>query len=319
MMKATPSRRQFVGSLAAIAASSTLALPAFAQTATDVVIGTIAAPDMGALLYSRGQGLFTKSGINADIQLMQNGGAILAAMVGGSVQIGYGNSYTMIQAYQRGIPLRLIAPGSLYQSSVPTIKLLAAADTTIASPKDLAGKTIGTTLVNDITGLSLVAWLTREGVDPSGVKFLEMPPNLMVAALQQKRVDAILIFEPFLTAALAAGAKTIGLPFDAIGSSFLASVWFAVNPWLNAHQKIAKDFNSIMARSGAYANTHYNEMIPLLADFSKIPVAVLTNMKPSLTPPNLTPAMLQPVIDAALKFQRIPTAVKAQDMILPGV
>ncbi len=317
-MRAIPSRRQFVASLAA-AASSTLALPAFAQTTTDVVVGTIPAPDMGALLYSRAQGLFTKAGINVDIQQMQNGAAILAGMVGGSVQIGYGNVYTWIQAYQRGIPIRLIAPGSLYQSTVPTIKLLAAADSTITSAKDLAGKTIGTTLVNDITGLSLVAWLTREGVDPRSVKFFEMPPNLMVAALQQKRVDAILIFEPFLTAALASGAKTIGTPFDAIGSNFLASAWIAVNPWLNEHRQAAKEFNAVMARSGAYANTHYSEMVPLLAEFSKIPVAVLNNMKPSLTPPNLTPAMLQPVIDAALKFQRIPAAVKAQDMILPGV
>ena len=148
-----------------------------------------------------------------------------------------------------------------------------------------------------------------------------MPPNLMVAEAlqQQKRVDAILIFEPFLTAALAAGAKQIGTPFDAIGNNFLASVWFAVNPWLSSHEKVAKEFNSVMGRSGAYANAHYGEMIPLLAEFSKIPVAVLSNMKPSLTPPNLTPAMLQPVIDAAVKFQRIPGPVKAQDMILPGV
>lgn len=317
----SPSRRQFVSGCTAAAAALTLARRAAAQTAdpNTIVVGIVPTPDMAALLYARSQNEFAKAGINLDVQNMQNGGAIIAAAAGGSVQIGYANAYTLIQAYQRGIPLKLIAPGSLYLASAPTIRLLVAADSTIASAKDLAGKTIGLPLINDLTGLSLVAWLTREGVDPASVKFFESPPNLMVAALQSHRVDAILIFDPFLSAAESAGAKSIGTPFDAIGRSFIVSAWFTVRPWLTEHDKIAKQFAAIMARSGAYANGHYKELVPMLAEFSKIPVPVLTNMHASQIPPSIVASQLQAVIDTAAKYQRIPKTFKAQDMILPGL
>jgi ABC-type nitrate/sulfonate/bicarbonate transport system substrate-binding protein len=206
----------------------------------------------------------------------------------------------------------------MYSSKTPTIKLLVAGDSTIRTGKDLVGKTIGTSLVNDITGLSLVAWLAREGVDEANVKFFESPPNLMIAALQSRRVDAILMFDPFLTAAVAAGARPIANPFDAIGDNFMAAAWFSVVPWLNEHRAAARSFATVMERTSPYVYGHYQDMVPMLADFSKIPAEVLSKMVPSQAAPSLTPAVLQPLIDAAVKFHRIPAAVKAQDMYFQG-
>ena len=318
----TPSRRHFIGALSATALASAVALPAGAQlppASAPVVIGTVTTPDMAALLYARSQNAFTKAGIALDVQTFENGGAMISAAAGGSVQIGYANSFTLIQAFQRGIPVRLIAPGSLYTAATPGIKLLVAGDSKIASAKDLIGKTIGVSLINALPGLAVTAWLAREGVDPASVKFFESPPNLMVPALQQHRVDAIFIFDPFLSAAEAAGAKSIGTPFDAIARTFVTSAWFTVTPWVTDHHPVAKEFASIMSRSGAYANTHYKELVPMLADFSKIPAPVLAMMLAPEIPPSLTPAMLQPVIDTAAKFGNIPAPFKAQDMILPGL
>ena len=65
-------------------------------------------------------------------------------LAGGSLQFGYANTFTLIQAFQKGIPLKLVAPGAMYTSKAPTIKLLVAADSTIQTGKDLIGKTIGT-------------------------------------------------------------------------------------------------------------------------------------------------------------------------------
>lgn len=311
------SRKQFVHAAGAAAASLALApTGAFAQSLTPATVGVFSSPDVATLLYAQSQHAFEKAGIELTVQNTGNGGATLAAAAGGSVQFGYANTYTLVQAFQRGIPLRLVAPGAMYSSKTPTIKLLVAADSTIKTAKDLVGKTIGTTLVNDITGLSLVAWLAREGVDEANVKFFESAPNLMIAALQSHRVDAILAFDPFLTAALAAGAKPLANPFDAIGDNFMAAAWFSVTPWVTEHRAAARNFASVMERTGPYVYSHYPEMIPLLADFTKIPAEVLTRMGPSQAAPALTPGILQPLIDAAVKFHRIPATVKAQDMIL---
>jgi hypothetical protein len=69
-----------------------------------------------------------------------------------------------------------------------------------------------------------------------------------------------------------------------------------------------------MARSASYVNVHYKELLPMLADFSKIPVETLERMVHSQVPPAPSPSALQPIIDAAVKFQHM-QAFKAEAMI----
>ncbi len=314
------SRGQFVGACISAAASLALARPALAQTApaaasNPVVVGLLPSPDMATILYGRSQGMFSKAGLNLQLQTMQNGADILAAEVGGSVQIGYSDSYTLVQAFQKGIPLKLISPGGLYRSVAPTVKLVVPGDSTIKSAKDLAGKTVGGVMKN-ILGLSMTAWLAREGVDPASVHFLAALPSVAVTALQGHRVDAIMAFEPYLSAAEAAGARVIATPFDAIAPAFLASAWFSIAPWVTEHRDAATTFAAVMKSSSSYVNVHYQEMLPMLADFSKMPPETLAKMGQSQVPSSFTPAQLQPVIDAAVKTQYIPTSFKAEDMFL---
>jgi NitT/TauT family transport system substrate-binding protein len=300
-----------------MATSLAFARPAMAQTAqpNPIVVGLLPSPDMATILYGRSQGAFAKAGLNLQLQTMQNGADILAAEVGGSVQIGYSDSYTLVQAFQHGIPLKLISPGGLYRSIAPTIKLVVPGDSTIKSAKDLVGKTVGGVMKN-ILGLSMNAWLVREGVDPASVHFLAALPSVAVTALEARRVDAIVAFEPYLSAAEASGARAIATPFDAIAPAFLASSWFAVAPWVTEHHDVATSFATVMSRSSAYVNVHYQEMIPMLADFSKMAPETLAKMGQSQVPSSLVPSQLQPVIDAAVKTQYIPLTFKAEDMML---
>jgi NitT/TauT family transport system substrate-binding protein len=274
---------------------------------------------MGALLYARSQSAFAKAGITMQLESMTNGPSILAAAVGNSVQIGYANSYSLVQAFQRGIPLRLISPGGIYDASLPTNKkglaVVVPADSPIRAAKDLVGKTVGGPAVSDIIGLSMLAWLSREGIDPASVRLLASAPNLVVSALQAGKVEAIVTFEPFLDAALATGARVIATPFDALGSTFLTSAWFSVVPWLNDHKDVARTFASVMATSATYANGHPTEMVPLISEFSKIPREVVAKMTLTKVPPTVAPALIQPIIDAAARFKQIPANFKAEEMI----
>jgi NitT/TauT family transport system substrate-binding protein len=307
-----------------IAGLASLAAPSIAkaQTAADrstIVVMAIPAPDLGTLLYARSQNAFAKAGINLQLQSMTNGPAILAAAVGGSVQIGYANTYSLVEAYQRRIPLRLISPGGIYDASAPTNKkglaVVVPANSPVRSAKDLIGKTVGGPAVSDIIGLSMLAWLTREGVDPTSVRLLASAPNLVVSALQAGKVDAIATFEPFLDAALATGARVIATPFDALGNTFLTSAWFSVLPWLNDNKDVAHAFASVMTTTATYVNAHPLEMVPLLSDFSKIPPDVVAKMTLTKVPPSVTPSLIQPIIDAAARFHQIPAVFKAEEMI----
>ena len=305
---------------AAVTAASALARPALGQApagpSTPLVIGMVPAPPVIPALYARSQNMFARAGINADLQAMQNTASIIAAEIGGSVQVGYGDTFSLVQAFQKNIPLKLVSPSGLYSSSHATIKIVVAPDSPIKSGKDLSGKTVGVTTLKDITGFSVIAWLDRDGADWKSVHFFESPPNLLGQAVLSHRVDASVIFEPFLSAAEAAGARSIGSPFDAISSSFMPAAWFSVAPWVTEHRDVAKTFAAVMARSAAYVNGHQKETLPLLADFSKIPIEVLATLYRSQIPPAIVASTVQPVIDSMAKFGQIPSSFKAEEMML---
>lgn len=296
--------------------------PASAQAApalTTVNVGLFPAPDMATFLYAQREESFRKAGLDVHAQTMQNGGAAVSAMVGGSLDIAYANSFTLIQAHQHGLPVKLVFPGGVYDSAAPTIRLVVGGDSPIKTASDLTGKTIGVSLVHDITGLSVTAWLAQGGVDPSTVHFLELPPPLMLPSLQSHRIDAALSFDPFLSSLLSGGARAIGAPFDAIGRHFLAAAWFTLEPWATQHPAAVRGFVSVMARTATYVNAHYEEMVPVLADYSKIPPEVLRAMPHVPVPPAVTAASVQPVIDTAAKFHEIPTTFKAEELLWAGL
>jgi ABC-type nitrate/sulfonate/bicarbonate transport system substrate-binding protein len=164
----------------------------------------------------------------------------------------------------------------------------------------------------------VLLWLQKNGIDPNSVKFVEIPPAAMVAALDAKRVDAMATYEPFVGSAQVAGARLFAKPYEAIAPTFLTGLWFGNTAWLNAHKDAVRAFNRVITRADQYVNTHYDELAPLIAQVTKLPPETLRTMVHLYTPPTLEPAALQPVIDAAARAKEIPAAFPATDMIFPG-
>src|ERR1700761_8161400 len=78
----------------------------------------IAVPTDGvkSTLYAQKAGLFKKRGLTVDIAAMSSGAAIFPAVVSGSADIGSGSLFPVFAAFNRGIPVRIIAPASFYTS-----------------------------------------------------------------------------------------------------------------------------------------------------------------------------------------------------------
>src|SRR5271156_5363769 len=68
-----------------------------------------------SVLYAQKANLFRKRGIDANIVPIGSGSAIYAAVVGGSADFGSGSLWPVFEAYAHGVPLRIIAPASLYR------------------------------------------------------------------------------------------------------------------------------------------------------------------------------------------------------------
>jgi NitT/TauT family transport system substrate-binding protein len=309
-------RTSFLTSTAACALAA-LGVPALAeaQTLTPIAVAPLAGPDVAGLYYALQQGWFKQAGVDVVNQPVPNGGAGMSALVGGTVQIAYTNVLSLCVAHQKGIPVVLVAPGAGYHSATAVARLLVPGDSPVKTVKDLEGKVIGVPLLGDINTIGVDGLLDQAGVNRSNVKFTEIPPPNMPSALAAKRVDAISIYEPFVSAAIAQGARAIAKPYDSVALNFTIAAWVAYGPWAAAHRDAVLGFASALNRGSQYANAHYQDLIPMIAGFSKMEPDTLSKMAYPTVAPTLSVALIQPVIDAAAKYGAIPAAFPAKDFL----
>lgn len=301
------------------AATLPFAQPARAQAPQPLRIGTILLEAAAEVYFAKDNGFFAKAGLDADIQTFDTGPAIAAAIVAGALDIGYGTVDALAAIYAKNVPLAIIAPSAEYISpdTAGTSGLLVAPASPVQSAKDLNGKVVAVIALNGITHTAARAWIDQNGGDSTTVKFIEVPPPAMPAALAQGRVDAAWITEPFLTNAKK-NARALVYGFDAIGKRFLLNAWYTSRPWALAHPDLVRRFDAAMHDTAVWANANQSKSAGIVATYTKMDPAALATMTRSRYAEQLTPALLQPVVDVSAKyngFGRFP----AQDLIYTPV
>jgi NitT/TauT family transport system substrate-binding protein len=291
--------------------------PAAAQPARTSI--TVVAPLVANVLplyYAQRSGLFDKANLDIKIDAIGSGAAAAAAVAGGAADIGGSNLQTLIQGHARGLPFTIVAPGAEYDERRPSVELLVLTSSSIRRPAEIAGASIGVASLQDAFVIGLNAWLANLGIDRSSLHFIEAPQSALLSLLQQKRVDAILVSQPRLAEALASGTvRPIGKPYDAIAKHFLISTWFSTTTWVAAHPEAARRFSAAIAQADVYANRHWDEMLPIVSDYTKVPVEQLKTVVPDTFGSSVRTEYVQPMIDVAARFKVIDRGFPAAEII----
>jgi NitT/TauT family transport system substrate-binding protein len=311
--------------VAALAVVATLAAAtgpsAVAQSSKELPtlrIGAAMDDQSTPLLYAEQAGLFRKAGLNVVVNRMNSGAAIASAVAGGSLEIGKASMVNLITAHARSMPFTLIAPAGIYRSNVPDGGLIVGAKSTIRSAKDLSGKTIAVSSLNDLNSIATQDWIDQNGGDSRAVHFIELPPIAVPDALQQGRIDGATLWNPVMTEAVSAGkARIAAHVFDAIAGRYQVAAWFASDDWVAKHRDVVEKFAAAMHEANLYVASHEDETVPLIAKFLGVDVADLSHMARSMPASYLDPTEIQPVITAATKYKVISKDFAAQDFISP--
>jgi NitT/TauT family transport system substrate-binding protein len=299
-----PSRRDFMTMTALApfgAAASTTQIAAADDVRTVRVLGV---PTDGAksLLYAQSANLFRRRGITADIVPMGSGAAIFAAVLGGSAEFGSGSIWSVFLAYSRGLPLRIIAPASLYLSNHADALLVVRKDSPIGAARDLNGKILGADSTTDLTSTATRAWLDLHGGDGKSLRSVELKQTEQIAALDAGRIDAVVLKPPFLTVALDSGKfRSIGTPLDAVGPHFLLSCWVATADYIAKNPDVVSGFVAGLAEAARYTNAHQAVTTAMVAAFSGQDAAVLARGIRSTTAESLVLSDLQRPLDFAYR------------------
>jgi NitT/TauT family transport system substrate-binding protein len=167
---------------------------------------------------------------------MSGGATILPAVASGSLDIGFSNVLSVILARANGFDLIIIAHVENEDAASRTHRLIVRSDSPIRSARDLEGKVAAVNTFNNIEHLMTQKWLENNGVDPTRVRFTELPFPEMPPALLQKQVDVLVTSEPYGTIALAQGGRTLAeqyletVPETAIASFVATERWVRANP-----------------------------------------------------------------------------------------
>jgi len=108
--------------------------------------------------------------------------------------------------------------------------------------------------------------------------------------------------DPFASANAAKGYRSVALPLDGIAPVFISAVYIAQTSWAQSHRPQVIAFARVIHDSSLYVTAHWTELIPWIAQLTKLPVATLQSLPPQTFPGGTYPSLIQPVIDAAAKY-----------------
>jgi NitT/TauT family transport system substrate-binding protein len=295
-------------------ALASAAQPARAQTLTPLRIGSVAADSYAEPYYAQDLGYYTQAGLSVELSSFNNGAALAAAVIGGSIDAGVGDATEIANGVTHGVPFVIIAGSGLYDTKAPTTLLCAAASAPIATAKDLEGQVIAVISLVSLQSNALKKWLTNGGADLSKVKLVEMPFPSMGPALIRGTIAAAMLSEPLITA-FGTSIKTLGKVYDAIAPHFLISQWFTTRDWLSKNPDVAKRIVRIAYDTARWANAHPDLSAPILAKYSKIDLDRIRAMKRATYATSLDPHYIQPILDTDIQFKALERPVKASELI----
>jgi NitT/TauT family transport system substrate-binding protein len=271
--------------------------------------------------YAKDAGAFSKAGFDVDAISLSNAGAVAAAIGGGSLHMGTGDLISGLNAINAGVPIVLIAGGGLYneRTDAASTIMAVASGSSIRTPKDLNGKSIGVPTLVGLATACLRAWLPEHGVDESSVKLIEIPQSSTFPALQRGTIDAGLLSEPFVTFGKG-GVRSVGSPFDAAADlapnkAFCVSVWYASKPWFEADPVRARAVLAAIYDTARWANAHRDDTFAILVRDGKLDADKARGMLRTTYATSLTPALIQPVITIATQNKMFAKPVDAATII----
>lgn len=238
---------------------------------TTVKVGVIPIVDTAPIWLGKAKGFFKDEGINLEITTTTGGAAAVPGVVSGDFDIAFGNVVSLMVAADKGLPLRFITNGTTTSGKEPDFSgVVVPKDSPIKSPKDLAGKTVSVNNLNNIGDTTIREVVKKAGGDPKAIKFVEVAFPDAPAAVERKQVDAAWILEPFLSAAVAKGARVVSWNYTEFDPNLDIAGYFTKKDTVEGKKDLVQKFQKAMNKSLEYAQQHPDEVRDIVGTYTKI-------------------------------------------------
>lgn len=206
------------------------------------------------------RGIDRQHGLSVEYKTFPTLDGLFTAIRGGGVDVGFGGWTAFAQFRSKGAPITMIFPvarGKALDVLVPT-------DSPIKSFGELRGKRIGSFAGAAGTGTVLLRVIAAQkyGFDPAKDNNLQFSnATLLLNLIERKELDAVLLFDPIATRALASGKfRSIGNLADVYTESFNEEfLWIGYamsDAFIAKHPDAASRFNEAWVDAIEYVRAH---------------------------------------------------------------
>ncbi|MFQ6136581.1 MAG: ABC transporter substrate-binding protein [Candidatus Hydrothermarchaeales archaeon] len=193
--------------------------------------------------YAIYNGYYEAEGLNVTWINFRGGSSIIEAAIAGEVDGGaFGSIPALIRAASRGVPLKIVAVGTLETKEKPGDVLVVLKDSGIESIEDLRGKIIAVHRFGTTLDLTLRAALKQHGIDPTrDVTITQVKVTQMIPTLKNGQVDAAFVFPDFVPYLEDEGRVILTLA-DVFSRGYPISVVFFREEFIEEHPEEVKKF-----------------------------------------------------------------------------
>ena len=218
---------------------------------------------------------------------------------------------------EQGVPVKIVYLGHRDGSTVMVRKNDPAKDL-----RALRGKTFAIPSRFSNQNLVIRKLMEDQGVAPSEIKFVEMPPPDMPGALASKAIDAYFVGEPHAAKAEMDGVGRVLYHAKDIWPHFISCALVVTEKLIRERPEAVRDLVRGIAESGEWAETHRTDAATVAAPYfprqnQKILNYVLTTPKDRVSYRMLTPTDedLQKIYDMGVKVGILEKPLAMSDLI----
>jgi NitT/TauT family transport system substrate-binding protein len=303
--------------LAAIFALVCCGFAISAHAEDKIRIGYIPITTMAGLFTSVDRGFFKEADIAPELVVVPGGPAILSAIEGGSLQIGYSSYMALCQAREQGFDFVIVAANDQENPHPGISAIMVLAQSDIKQARDLEGKRIGINALRNLNWVYAQVWMAKNGADSRKVQWTEVGFPEMGTALKARQLDAVFITEPFLTNEKDSGSfRVIGYPFAEADPTLPIAGWIASGRWAKANLPLAQRFAAALRKGNEYATQHPKERNETLAKYTKLQPSLLDRITLPIFPSEIDMTGLQQQADTALSYGILKQRLDVASLVL---
>jgi NitT/TauT family transport system substrate-binding protein len=266
---------------------------------THITVGTSGQLSNVDVYLGMSQGTFAKAGLQVTPHTLTAGSNAIPLLLKGTMQFATVDLATAITATQQNVGVTAVAPNNVgVPGDIGYAGVIASPKSGIANLGDLEGKSVQVNQLNGTAEVLVKATVKKAGFDPSKVRFVEIPPPQALAALSTGRVDAAVLSEPNVSAALAAGMKYIANPEKDTIPDLPAFVFVASKAYVAKNPAVVKAFTAAVLAANKQANANAELARATAAKSTKLPAELLSKVTfPKFGEQALTAAHVQAYMD----------------------